>query len=66
MGSLSSRSRSESDQCKSPLPKSGPFVIDTLEPCVVHGVIQGESHPQELIPKLIDFLMQGTMPVDRS
>jgi aryl-alcohol dehydrogenase len=31
----------------------------------VRGVIQGESHPQELIPTLIDFLMQGTMPVDR-
>jgi aryl-alcohol dehydrogenase len=31
----------------------------------VRGVIQGESHPQELIPMLIDFLMQGTMPVDR-
>ena len=32
---------------------------------VVRGVIQGESHPQELIPKLVDFLMQGKMPVDR-
>ena len=32
---------------------------------VVRGVIQGESHPQELIPKLVDFLMQGRMPVDR-
>jgi aryl-alcohol dehydrogenase len=32
---------------------------------VVRGVIQGESHPQELIPKLIDFLMQDKMPVDR-
>ena len=32
---------------------------------VVRGVIQGESHPQELIPKLVDLLMQGKMPVDR-
>ena len=31
----------------------------------VRGVIQGDSHPQELIPKLVDFLMQGKMPVDR-
>jgi aryl-alcohol dehydrogenase len=31
----------------------------------VRGVIQGESHPLELIPMLVDFLMQGTMPVDR-
>src|SRR5437667_3484475 len=32
---------------------------------VVRGVIQGESHPQEFIPTLVDFLMQGEMPVDR-
>jgi aryl-alcohol dehydrogenase len=32
---------------------------------VVRGIIQGESHPQEFIPKLVDFLMQGRMPVDR-
>jgi len=32
---------------------------------VVRGVIQGESHPNELIPRLVDFLMQGKMPVDR-
>src|ERR687887_153247 len=32
---------------------------------VVRGVIQGASHPQEFIPKLVDFLMQGKMPVDR-
>ena len=32
---------------------------------VVRGVIQGESHPQEFIPKLVDFLVQGKMPVDR-
>ena len=31
----------------------------------VHGVIQGESHPQEFIPRLVDFLVQGRMPVDR-
>jgi aryl-alcohol dehydrogenase len=31
----------------------------------VRGVIQGESHPQQLIPMLTDFLMQGRMPVDR-
>jgi aryl-alcohol dehydrogenase len=32
---------------------------------VVRGVIQGESHPQEFIPRLVEYLMQGTMPVDR-
>ncbi|HEX4827048.1 MAG TPA: zinc-binding dehydrogenase, partial [Xanthobacteraceae bacterium] len=32
---------------------------------MVRGVIQGESHPQEFIPRLVDFLMQGKMPVDR-
>jgi len=32
---------------------------------VVHGVIQGESRPREFIPKLIDLLMQGRMPLDR-
>jgi aryl-alcohol dehydrogenase len=32
---------------------------------VVRGVIQGESHPQDFIPKLVDFLMQGKMPVER-
>jgi aryl-alcohol dehydrogenase len=32
---------------------------------VVHGVIQGESHPQTFIPQLVDYLMQGKMPVDR-
>ena len=31
----------------------------------VRGVIQGESHPLEFIPKLVDFLMHGRMPVDR-
>ena len=32
---------------------------------VVRGVIQGESQPREFIPKLVDFLMQGKMPVER-
>jgi aryl-alcohol dehydrogenase len=32
---------------------------------VVRGVIQGESRPQEFIPRLVDFLMQGKMPVER-
>jgi aryl-alcohol dehydrogenase len=32
---------------------------------VVRGVIQGESHPQEFIPRLVDLLMQGKMPVER-
>jgi aryl-alcohol dehydrogenase len=32
---------------------------------VVRGVIQGESRPQEFIPRLVDFLMQGKMPVQR-
>jgi aryl-alcohol dehydrogenase len=32
---------------------------------VVRGVIQGESQPREFIPKLVDFLMQGKMQVDR-
>jgi aryl-alcohol dehydrogenase len=31
----------------------------------VHGVIQGESHPKEFIPHLVDLLMSGKMPVDR-
>ena len=32
---------------------------------VVRGIIQGESHPKEFIPRLVDFLMAGRMPVDR-
>ena len=32
---------------------------------VLRGVIQGESHPPEFIPRLVDFLMRGDMPVDR-
>jgi aryl-alcohol dehydrogenase len=31
----------------------------------VHGVIQGESQPQTFIPRMVDLLMQGKMPVDR-
>ncbi|TMJ27708.1 MAG: NAD(P)-dependent alcohol dehydrogenase [Alphaproteobacteria bacterium] len=31
----------------------------------VRGVIQGESHPSELIPKLVDFLMQGVLPIEK-
>jgi aryl-alcohol dehydrogenase len=32
---------------------------------IVRGVIQGESHPPEFIPRLVDLMMQGRMPVDR-
>src|ERR1044072_3792871 len=32
---------------------------------VVRGVIQGESHSKEFIPKLVDLMMQCRMPVDR-
>ncbi|HEY1541043.1 MAG TPA: NAD(P)-dependent alcohol dehydrogenase [Xanthobacteraceae bacterium] len=32
---------------------------------VVRGVIQGESHPPQFIPRLVDFMMQGRMPVER-
>ena len=32
---------------------------------MVRGVIQGESHPQEFIPRLVDHLMAGRMPVER-
>ena len=31
----------------------------------VRGVIQGDSHPGELIPTLVEYLMQGRMPVER-
>jgi aryl-alcohol dehydrogenase len=31
----------------------------------VRGVIQGESEPQTFIPRLVDLLMQGRMPVER-
>jgi aryl-alcohol dehydrogenase len=32
---------------------------------IVRGVIQGESRPIEFIPKLVDHLMEGRMPVER-
>jgi aryl-alcohol dehydrogenase len=32
---------------------------------VIHGVIQGESHPRTFIPQLVDHLLAGKMPVDR-
>jgi aryl-alcohol dehydrogenase len=31
----------------------------------VHGVMQGESRPFEFIPQLVDFLMDGKMPVEK-
>jgi len=31
----------------------------------LHGVIQGESHPQEFIPRLADFVVSGSMPLDK-
>jgi aryl-alcohol dehydrogenase len=31
----------------------------------VRGIIQGESHPQTFIPKLVDFLLQDRMPIER-
>jgi aryl-alcohol dehydrogenase len=31
----------------------------------VRGVIQGDSHPQDLIPKLVDYIMQGKLQIDR-
>jgi len=31
----------------------------------IHGVIQGESHPRDFIPRLVDYLMEGKMPIDR-
>jgi aryl-alcohol dehydrogenase len=32
---------------------------------MVRGCIQGDSYPQEFIPRLVDFLIQGRMPVER-
>jgi aryl-alcohol dehydrogenase len=32
---------------------------------VIHGVIQGDSVPQQFIPKLVEFIMQGRFPLDR-
>jgi aryl-alcohol dehydrogenase len=31
----------------------------------IHGVIQGESHPADFIPRLVDYLMDGRMPIER-
>jgi aryl-alcohol dehydrogenase len=31
----------------------------------VHGVMQGESQPRDFIPRLVDHLMRGEMPVER-
>jgi len=31
----------------------------------IHGVIQGESHPRDFIPRLVDYLMDGRMPIER-
>lgn len=31
----------------------------------VHGVMQGESRPRDFIPKLVDYLMEGRMPVEK-
>ena len=32
---------------------------------IVRGVIQGDSVPQEFIPKLVDYIMAGRFPVER-
>jgi aryl-alcohol dehydrogenase len=32
---------------------------------VVRGVVQGDSIPQEFIPRLVDYIMQGRFPLDR-
>src|SRR5215471_6654587 len=39
-----------------------PFLQDGR---VVRGVVQGDSVPQELIPALVDFIMQGRFPIER-
>jgi len=31
----------------------------------VRGVVQGDSRPREFIPRLVDLLMTGEMPLDR-
>jgi aryl-alcohol dehydrogenase len=31
----------------------------------VRGIIQGESHPAAFIPKLVDFILAGRMPIER-
>lgn len=32
---------------------------------VVRGVIQGDSNPQEFIPKLVDLVVEGRFPIER-
>ena len=32
---------------------------------VIHGVIQGDSVPQQFIPKLVEFIMQDRFPIER-
>jgi aryl-alcohol dehydrogenase len=32
---------------------------------IVQGVIQGDSVPQDFIPQLVEFIMQGRFPLDR-
>ena len=31
----------------------------------VRGVVQGDSVPQEFIPKLVDLIMAGKFPIER-
>jgi len=31
----------------------------------VRGVIQGDSQPDEFIPKLVDLMMEGKLPAER-
>jgi aryl-alcohol dehydrogenase len=39
-----------------------PFLQDGR---VVRGVVQGESRPKEFIPRLVDLMMAGRLPVER-
>lgn len=32
---------------------------------VIRGVMQGDSVPQEFIPKLVDYIMQGRFPIEK-
>jgi aryl-alcohol dehydrogenase len=32
---------------------------------MVRGVVQGDSVPQEFIPKLVDLIMAGKFPIER-
>ena len=32
---------------------------------MVRGVVQGDSVPQEFIPKLVDLIMAGQFPIER-